>query len=60
VLFHGGHVLKKNEKFSYLLPIGSDDSLFINRITGAELSRVFQLLTYNLDYLNSVLHYLFL
>jgi len=36
-----GHVLKENEKFSYLLPIGSDDSMFINRISGAELSRVF-------------------
>jgi hypothetical protein len=34
-----GHILKKNEKFSYLLPIGSDNSLFINRIMGNDVNK---------------------
>jgi hypothetical protein len=37
--FMVGHVLKENEKFSYLLPIGSDDSLFINRLSGSDINK---------------------
>jgi len=33
-----GHTLKKDEKFSYLLPIGSDEAPFTNKITGAEVN----------------------
>lgn len=34
-----GHTLKKKEKFSYLLPIGSDNSPFINYITGDDVNK---------------------
>lgn len=34
-----GHTLKENEKFSYLLPIGSDENLFINHITGDDINK---------------------
>lgn len=34
-----GHTLKENEKFSYLLPIGSDENPFINRITGDDINK---------------------
>ena len=34
-----GHVLKENAKFSYLLPIGSDDSMFINRVSGSDINK---------------------
>jgi hypothetical protein len=37
--FMVGHVLKENEKFSYLLPIGSDGSLFINRLSGSDINK---------------------
>jgi len=34
-----GHTLKENDKFSYLLPMGSDNSPFINRLTGEDVNR---------------------
>jgi hypothetical protein len=34
-----GHTLKNDNKFSYLLPIGSGDSKFINNITGKDVNR---------------------
>jgi len=34
-----GHTLKDNEKFSYVLPIGSDNSPYINNITGEDVNK---------------------
>ncbi len=34
-----GHTLKYNDKFSYVLPIGSDNSPFINNITGDDVNK---------------------
>jgi len=34
-----GHTLKENDKFSQVLPIGSDNSPFINRITGDDVNK---------------------
>jgi hypothetical protein len=34
-----GHTLKDDDKFSYILPIGSDESPFINSITGEDVNR---------------------
>ncbi|MEA2019817.1 MAG: hypothetical protein U9N59_15405, partial [Campylobacterota bacterium] len=34
-----GHTLHKDTKFSYVLPIGSDNSPFINKITGEDVNR---------------------
>jgi len=34
-----GYTLKNREKFAYLLPIGSDDSPFINYITGDDVNK---------------------
>jgi len=34
-----GHTLHKDSKFSYLLPIGSDNTPFINKITGEDVNR---------------------
>ena len=34
-----GHILKEKEKFSYLLPIGSEDTPFISSITGSNVNR---------------------
>ncbi len=34
-----GHTLKKSDSFSYLLPIGSDNTLFTNSITGEDVNR---------------------
>ena len=34
-----GHTLKDKNKFSYILPIGSDDSPFINQITGSDVNQ---------------------
>jgi len=34
-----GHTLKDKNKFSYVLPIGSDNSPFINNITGEDVNR---------------------
>ena len=33
-----GHTLKEKDKFSYILPIGSDDNPFISRITGEDVN----------------------
>jgi len=34
-----GHTLKESEKFSYVLPIGSDNSPFINQLTGDDINK---------------------
>ncbi len=34
-----GHTLSKDKKFSYILPIGSDDTPFINRVNGSDVNR---------------------
>lgn len=34
-----GHTLHKDNKFSYILPIGSDNSPFINQLTGEDVNR---------------------
>lgn len=34
-----GHVLKENEKFSYVIPIGSDNRPFINQLTGDDINK---------------------
>lgn len=34
-----GHTLKQNVKFSYILPIGSENTPFINSITGEDVNR---------------------
>ena len=34
-----GHTLKDDDKFSYLLPIGSDNTPYINSITGEDVNR---------------------
>ena len=34
-----GHVLKKDEKFSYLLPIGTSNIPFVNRLTGEDVNK---------------------
>jgi len=34
-----GHTLHKDKKFSYVLPIGSDNSPFINQLTGEDVNR---------------------
>jgi hypothetical protein len=34
-----GHTLKDDNKFSYVLPIGSDNSPFINSITGEDVNK---------------------
>lgn len=33
-----GHTLKENDKFSYLVPIGSDDTPYTNYITGSDIN----------------------
>lgn len=35
-----GHVLHRDSKFSYLLPVGSGESPFINKITGEDVNRL--------------------